>query len=110
MTDKVTRLATHHPPPPQATEEALALPFTNPPSPILIEPLVRAALAEDLGRAGDITTDAVIAADATARAVIASREPGIASGLIAADLAFKLIDPSVKLTVRAPDGSSVARG
>ena len=98
---------------PSATREAegaLALPFTNPPSPILIEPIVRTALAEDLGRAGDITTDAVIAPDAKAHAVIAAREPGAVSGLIAADLAFKLIDPSVKLTVRAPDGSAVTKG
>jgi hypothetical protein len=41
-------------------EAKLALPHTNPPHAILIEPLVRQALTEDLGRAGDITTDAII--------------------------------------------------
>ena len=88
----------------------LALAFTNPPSFLLIEPVVRAALAEDLGRAGDITTDAIIPAGETARAVIAAREAGVVAGLIAADLAFKLVDPEVRLTARAPDGSEVAAG
>ncbi len=80
------------------------------PSLLLIEPLVRAALAEDLGRAGDITTDAIIPPTEIARAVIAAREPGVVAGLIAAGLAFKLIDPNVQLTVRAPDGSEVTKG
>jgi nicotinate-nucleotide pyrophosphorylase (carboxylating) len=88
----------------------LALPFTNPPHPILIDAIVRNALMEDLGRAGDITTDAIIAPDAAARAVIAARESGVVSGLIAADLAFRLIDGGVKLSPRAPDGSHVQKG
>jgi nicotinate-nucleotide pyrophosphorylase (carboxylating) len=90
--------------------QPLALAFTNPPSPLLIEPIVRTALSEDLGRAGDITTDAIIPAGETARAVIATREAGVVSGLIAADLAFKLLDSEVRLTPRAPDGSEVAAG
>jgi nicotinate-nucleotide pyrophosphorylase (carboxylating) len=94
----------------ETAPQPLALEFTNPPSPLLIEPIVRAGLAEDLGRAGDITTDAIIPADETARAVIAAREAGVVSGLIAADLAFKLVDPSVRLTPRASDGSEVAPG
>ncbi len=65
---------------------------------------------EDLGRAGDITTDAIIPPTEIARAVIAAREPGVVAGLIAAGLAFKLIDPNVQLTVRAPDGSEVTKG
>ena len=48
--------------------QPLALEFTNPPSPLLIEPIVRTALAEDLGRAGDITTDNIIPAGETAHA------------------------------------------
>ena len=91
-------------------EARLALPHTNPPHAILIEPLVRQALAEDLGRAGDITTDAIIPADAAVRAVIAAREPGVVAGLIAADLAFRLIDAGVRLGPRAPDGAQVAKG
>ena len=76
----------------QNPEGRLALGHTNPPHALLIEPLVRQALAEDLGRAGDITTDAVIPADQWGRAVIAAREPGVICGLIAADLTFKLTD------------------
>ncbi|HYM18878.1 MAG TPA: carboxylating nicotinate-nucleotide diphosphorylase [Micropepsaceae bacterium] len=92
------------------TAHPLALPFINPPHPILIEPIVRQALAEDLGRAGDITTDATIAPEQHSHAVIAAREAGVVAGLIAADLAFKLVDPNVHLTVRAPDGTQVAAG
>ena len=88
----------------------LALAFTNPPAALLIEPIVRTALAEDLGRTGDITTDAIIPADESARAVIAAREPGVVAGLIAADLAFRLMNANVRLTPRAPDGSEVAAG
>jgi nicotinate-nucleotide pyrophosphorylase (carboxylating) len=91
-------------------EGRLALAHTNPPHTLLIEPIVRRALEEDLGRAGDITTEATIAPDQMARAVIAAREPGVVSGLIAGDLAFRLIDPSVRLAPRAPDGSIVAAG
>ncbi len=91
-------------------QSRLALPHTNPPHTILIEPLVRQALTEDLGRAGDITTDAIISEDAMVRAVIAAREPGVVAGLIAAELAFRLIDPDVRLVPRAADGTVVAKG
>jgi nicotinate-nucleotide pyrophosphorylase (carboxylating) len=95
---------------PPEQESRLALPHTNPPHALLIEPLVRNALEEDLGRAGDITSDAIIPAEQMARAVIAAREPGIVSGLIAADLAFRLIDPAIRLTPRLPDGSEAEIG
>jgi nicotinate-nucleotide pyrophosphorylase (carboxylating) len=94
----------------QEHDSRLALERTNPPPALLIEPLVRQALAEDLGRAGDITTDAIIPAGKWARAVIAAREPGVISGLIAADLTFKLMDEAIRLTPRAPDGSEVVSG
>jgi len=91
-------------------EGRLALPHTNPPHALLIEPLVRRALEEDLGRAGDLTTDAIVAPGQMARAVIAAREPGVVSGLIAADLAFRLTDSAIRLSPRAPDGSEVTAG
>ncbi|HXJ03087.1 MAG TPA: carboxylating nicotinate-nucleotide diphosphorylase [Micropepsaceae bacterium] len=91
-------------------ESRLALVHTNPPHPLLIEPIVRRALEEDLGRAGDITTDAIIPLGETARAVIAAREPGVICGLIAADIAFRLIDPAIAFTPRLPDGSEAAKG
>jgi nicotinate-nucleotide pyrophosphorylase (carboxylating) len=77
---------------------------------LLVEPIVRAALLEDLGRAGDITTDAVIPADARLRGAIVAREPGVVAGVDAALLAFTLIDPAVAVAVDRPDGSRVERG
>lgn len=77
---------------------------------LLVEPVVRAALLEDLGRAGDITTDAVIPAAARLRGAIVAREPGVVAGVDAALLAFTLIDPAVMVSVERPDGSRVERG
>jgi nicotinate-nucleotide pyrophosphorylase (carboxylating) len=77
---------------------------------LLIEPIVRAALAEDLGRAGDITSDAVVPADARIDAVIASRQTGTLAGLDAALLAFELLDPALKLERLCPDGARLERG
>lgn len=77
---------------------------------ILIEPAIRAALAEDLGRAGDITTNATIPATARARVFINARESGCIAGLDFARIAFQLMDPSVALTIHKPDGSDVAPG
>ncbi|HET9147976.1 MAG TPA: carboxylating nicotinate-nucleotide diphosphorylase [Acetobacteraceae bacterium] len=77
---------------------------------IMIEPLVRAALLEDLGRAGDITTDAVIPADARARAAFVSREDGVVAGLDCAAIAFSLLDPGLMLDVSIPDGGRVRPG
>lgn len=77
---------------------------------LLIEPIVRAALAEDLGRAGDITTDAVVAEDARIEAVMAARQPGVLAGLEAGLMAFELLDPSLKIERLVPEGSRVERG
>src|SRR5438270_477181 len=66
---------------------------------LLIEPIVRAALLEDLGRAGDITTDAVVPADAEVAAIITARQPGVLAGLEAGLLAFELLDPTLRLEV-----------
>ncbi|SMH35644.1 carboxylating nicotinate-nucleotide diphosphorylase [Azospirillum agricola] len=78
--------------------------------PLTVEPIVRAALAEDLGRAGDITTDSIIPADATATARIAARKDGRVAGLEAALIAFRLLDPAVAVTVEREDGGDVAPG
>ena len=80
-----------------------------PPLPrVMVEPLVRAALLEDLGRAGDITTDAIVPADATATMVLATRQPGVIAGLDVAALAFELIDPRTEITVVHADGSALS--
>jgi nicotinate-nucleotide pyrophosphorylase (carboxylating) len=77
---------------------------------ILIEPLVRAALLEDLGRAGDITTDAIVPAEASIDAVVMARQPGIVAGLDAGLLAFELLDPSLRIERLRADGSRVEHG
>jgi len=77
---------------------------------LLVEPIVRAALAEDLGRAGDITSAAVIPAEARMRGAIAARQPGTVAGTDAAVLAFRLLDPAIAVAILRPDGSRVAPG
>jgi nicotinate-nucleotide pyrophosphorylase (carboxylating) len=82
-----------------------------PPLPaVMIEPLVRAALLEDLGRAGDITTDALVPAETRAETVLTARQPGVVAGLDLALMAFRLIDPSIRVEVERPDGSHLAPG
>ncbi|MBB5752743.1 carboxylating nicotinate-nucleotide diphosphorylase [Prosthecomicrobium pneumaticum] len=77
---------------------------------LIVEPLVRAALIEDLGRAGDITTEAVVPADARFSAVIASRQSGVVAGTDVAALAFGLVDPALRVMIERGDGSPVAPG
>jgi nicotinate-nucleotide pyrophosphorylase (carboxylating) len=82
-----------------------------PPLPdLLLEPLVRAALLEDLGRAGDITTDSIVPADATARLALNARQPGVVAGLEIAAMAFRLVDPAIRFEHLRHDGSDVAPG
>ncbi|MBS1195753.1 MAG: nicotinate-nucleotide pyrophosphorylase [Actinobacteria bacterium] len=82
----------------------------RPPAPLLYEPIVEAALREDLGRAGDQTTDAVVPADATATARLVARQAGRVAGLPVACRAFTLLDPRVEVDLRAGDGDDVAAG
>jgi nicotinate-nucleotide pyrophosphorylase (carboxylating) len=82
----------------------------TPLSQIMIEPLVRAALLEDLGRAGDVTTDAIVPADCQATMVLAARQPGVIAGLDVAALAFWLIDPTTRITIAVGDGGTVSAG
>ena len=77
---------------------------------LVIEPIVRAALLEDLGRAGDITTDSIIPVEARARVQLVSRESGVVAGLPLAVLAWELVDPSISCEVNSPDGSRVEPG
>jgi nicotinate-nucleotide pyrophosphorylase (carboxylating) len=82
-----------------------------PPLPeIVIEPIVKLALAEDLGRAGDVTSDAIVPLRENARFVLCAREPGVIAGLEAAQLAAKLVDRDLVLSIAAGDGSVVAAG
>ncbi len=76
----------------------------------LVSAAVAAALAEDLGLAGDITTNATVGADAIAEAVIATRQPGIVSGLQLAEAAFRALDANVTFEIKRHDGAQVAAG
>ncbi|MPY92394.1 MAG: carboxylating nicotinate-nucleotide diphosphorylase [Acidimicrobiia bacterium] len=77
---------------------------------LVYEDLLRTAFAEDLGRAGDLTTEAVVPVDARAEGVVASRRPGVVAGVQVAARAFRFYDPEVTVTPRAADGSRVEPG
>ena len=76
----------------------------------LAEPIVRAALAEDLGRAGDITSEAIVPQEAAVEALLATRRDGVLAGLEVALLAFSLLDPGLAIEPLARDGEPLARG
>lgn len=77
---------------------------------LLIEPIVRLALLEDLMPAGDLTASISLPAGTLWRGVIRSREPAILAGLDAARLALRLVDPSVSLQFKTQDGAELAAG
>ena len=70
----------------------------------MVEEAVKSALLEDWGRAGDITSQATLPADARASAVIAARKPGVLAGLQFAECAFRLTDPSLVFKREMADG------
>lgn len=82
----------------------------SPLSPLIVDDAVARALKEDLGDAGDITTNATIPTAAKAKAVIAARKPGVIAGTTAALAAFRMVDPDLAVTVKNGDGARVARG
>ncbi|MFD0915743.1 carboxylating nicotinate-nucleotide diphosphorylase [Pseudahrensia aquimaris] len=79
-------------------------------SPIMIRDAVHAALREDLGLAGDVTSDATIPASAKAKAVMNSREAGTISGLAIAACAFEAMDEGIKFKALVKDGDRVKAG
>jgi nicotinate-nucleotide pyrophosphorylase (carboxylating) len=78
--------------------------------PFLVERAVAAALEEDLGQAGDITTDPIIPAHATAEAEIVARKEGVIAGLDLAAASFKALDPDSQFVADVADGARVAAG
>jgi len=87
--------------------------MTAAPSPlpeILIEPVVRAALAEDLGRAGDVTSLACIDADAIMKVQFVARQAGVVAGLDCARIAIVLMDPAATFEPFVADGDHVGAG
>ncbi|MGH1368104.1 MAG: carboxylating nicotinate-nucleotide diphosphorylase [Maritimibacter sp.] len=77
---------------------------------LVLEPLVRAALMEDLGTYGDVTTRAVIPATTTYDASINARADGIVSGMQIAQIAFRLVDPKLEVTTLIADGDACKAG
>ena len=77
---------------------------------LVAEPIVRRALVEDLGRGGDLTTDAIVEADRTATARIVARRGGVIAGLTLGSLAFSLLDDRVVVDARIDDGDRVEPG
>lgn len=79
-------------------------------SPLLVEPLVRATLHEDLGLAGDITSNAVVPTDHCSAMVFSLRQPGVIAGLDVAETAFRLVDPAIVFDRLSSDGTSHQSG
>jgi nicotinate-nucleotide pyrophosphorylase (carboxylating) len=77
---------------------------------ILYDDLIRDALREDLGRAGDLTTDALVAADATAVAAVTARRVGRVAGSEVAARVFEILDPSMETEIVVADGGDVESG
>ncbi len=75
---------------------------------VMLEPLVRMALLEDLGRAGDLTTDAIVPPGLQTTTALVARQPGVVAGLDLAALAFRLIAPDIAFEVSKPDGTRLA--
>ena len=89
--------------------QTAALPV--PPLPdVMLEPLVRMALLEDLGRAGDLTTDTIVPADAQDSLRLVARQAGVLAGLDLARLAFHLLDSSLVFEPLCGDGTVLAPG
>lgn len=77
---------------------------------VLIEPVVRLALAEDLGRAGDVTAMACIPDDARMKAAFAARKPGVLAGIDCVRLAVLAMDPKASVDLRLRDGDAFEAG
>jgi len=77
---------------------------------LLVDRAVRAALEEDLGLGGDITTDPIIPPDAHGQAAIVVREPAVIAGLDLAEATFRTLDPNAGFTRSAEDGAHVEAG
>jgi nicotinate-nucleotide pyrophosphorylase (carboxylating) len=75
-----------------------------------LDDLLRAALREDLGRAGDITTNAIVPPERVGSAAIVARDAGTISGLAAAARVFSLLDPEIRVDCFVADGAVVAAG
>lgn len=79
-------------------------------SPLEIEDAIARALAEDLGRAGDVTSIATIPASTPARVAVVARKAGTIAGLPLVEAALCRLDPAVEVTAQGRDGDAAAAG
>lgn len=77
---------------------------------VMLEPLLRQTLLEDLGRAGDLTSNLIIPAEERAHLRLVAREAGVLAGMDLARLAFKLMDPDIQFTTLLQDGARLQPG
>lgn len=77
---------------------------------VLLRPLVEAALTEDLGRRGDVTSQATIPADMQAKLEIKARQAGVICGMDLARLSFAMVDPQIEFVAQVADGEWVDAG
>lgn len=77
---------------------------------VLLVPLVKSALVEDLGRRGDVTSQATIPADKQATLTLTVRDDGVVCGLDLARLAFSEVDAAIEFTAHTHDGAWVTAG
>ncbi|GGX07881.1 nicotinate-nucleotide diphosphorylase (carboxylating) [Pigmentiphaga litoralis] len=77
---------------------------------LLLEPAVRNALLEDLGRAGDLTTDAIVPSGVQAQTRLVARQDGVLAGLELARIAFQLMNPALRFDAHVQDGARLAPG
>lgn len=80
------------------------------PHPLIVEPILREALREDMGRAGDITTDAIAPPGLAARVHMTLRKDGVVCGVALAEQVFRMVDPALSFTAKAADGDVVTGG
>ena len=78
--------------------------------PLQYDSLVRQALQEDLGRAGDITTNAIVIPEAYATGCLMARRAGCIAGLEVAAATFRALDPDLDVTFHNHDGAVVQAG
>lgn len=86
------------------------MPLPAPLSPLIVDDLARMALREDLGRAGDITSQATVPANREARAVFRAREAGVVAGTAFIEAAFRLAGFGTMTMIHKPDGSRIEKG
>jgi nicotinate-nucleotide pyrophosphorylase (carboxylating) len=77
---------------------------------LLLEPIVRTALLEDIGHGGDLTTEAIVSPEHRATAQIVARKAGVIAGIDAARITFTLLDPNASVAIRVQDGARVQPG